>query len=72
MLGNDGDRVTPLGGFNKYGQIKGDYILLKGSVQGTPKRLLRMRKSVRENRYPSTAPQITYINTEWGKEKSNQ
>jgi hypothetical protein len=29
-----------------------------------------MRKAIRGKKYPETAPQITYINTEWGKEKS--
>jgi large subunit ribosomal protein L3 len=70
LLGNDGDRVSPTGGFNRYGVVKSDYIVIKGSVQGTPKRLIRMRKAIREITYPKTAPQITYINTEWGKEKS--
>ncbi len=70
MLGTDSARVTPAGGFNRYGQVKSDYIVIKGSVQGTPKRLIRMRKSVRETSYPTTAPQITYIHTEWGKEKT--
>nr|AJS13088.1 50S ribosomal protein L3P [uncultured archaeon] len=72
MLGNDGDRVTPSGGFNNYGMVKGDYILIKGSIQGTSKRLIRIRKAIRETKYPTTPPEIIYINTEWGKEKSNQ
>jgi large subunit ribosomal protein L3 len=70
LLGNDGARVSPTGGFNRYGVVKSDYIVIKGSVQGTPKRLIRMRKAIRKITYPKTAPQITYINTEWGKEKS--
>ena len=70
MLGNDGARVSPAGGFNRYGLVKSDYVVIKGSVQGTPKRLIRMRKAIRGKKYPETAPQITYINTEWGKEKS--
>lgn len=72
MLGNDSARVSPAGGFNRYGTVKSDYVLIKGSVQGTPKRLIRMRKAIRGTKYPETAPQITYINTEWGKEKSSQ
>jgi large subunit ribosomal protein L3 len=70
LLGSDSARVSPTGGFNRYGVVKSDYIIIKGSVQGTPKRLIRMRKAIRETIYPKTAPQITYINTEWGKEKS--
>lgn len=72
LLGSDGNRVSPAGGFNRYGPIKSEYIVIKGSVQGTPKRLIRMRKAVRESSYPETAPQITYVGTEWGKEKTAQ
>jgi large subunit ribosomal protein L3 len=72
LIGSDGARVSPKGGFNRYGQVKSDYIVIKGSVQGTPKRLIRMRKAIRETIYPKAVPHVTYINTEWGKEKSQQ
>ncbi|HIH88744.1 TPA: 50S ribosomal protein L3 [Candidatus Bathyarchaeota archaeon] len=72
LLGNEGAKVSPAGGFNRYGQVKSEYIVIKGSVQGTPKRLIRMRKSVRDSTYPKTAPQVTYVATEWGKEKTQQ
>ncbi|MEM4605536.1 MAG: 50S ribosomal protein L3 [Candidatus Pacearchaeota archaeon] len=35
------------GGFHKYGMIKGDYLILKGSVQGTRKRPLLVTKPLR-------------------------
>ena len=72
LLGSDGEKVSPKGGFNRFGPIKSDYIVIKGSVQGPPKRLIRIRKTVRTINYPETAPQITYINTEWGKEEKTQ
>ncbi len=56
LLGSDSNRVSPAGGFNRYGPIKSDYIVIKGSVQGTPKRLIRMRKAVRETIYPKDSP----------------
>jgi large subunit ribosomal protein L3 len=62
MLDNDGEKVTPKGGFKRYGQVKGDYILLKGSVMGPCKRLIKLRKSVRTLDIPEEPPQITYIN----------
>jgi large subunit ribosomal protein L3 len=62
MLDNDGDKVTPKGGFKRYGEVKGDYILLKGSVMGPCKRLIKFRKSVRTLEIPEEPPQITYIN----------
>jgi large subunit ribosomal protein L3 len=65
LLGSDGDRVTPQSGFNRYGDIRSDYLLLKGSVMGPPKRLIKLRKAARRSRYPEEAPQVTYVNTEF-------
>ncbi len=72
LLGSDSAKVSPAGGFNRYGHVKSEYVVVKGSVQGTPKRLIRMRKSIRDSTYPKTAPQVTYVATEWGKEKTQQ
>jgi large subunit ribosomal protein L3 len=72
MLGNEGPRLTPAGGFNRYGTVKGECLVIKGSVQGTPKRLIRMRKSVRGTSYPETVPQVTYVASEWNREESKQ
>lgn len=64
LLGSDGERVTPKGGFNRYGVVNGDFILIKGSVMGPAKRLIKLRKAARSSRYPEDAPQVTYIHTE--------
>lgn len=40
-------QVNPRGGFLKYGLVKGDYILLSGSVPGPKKRLVIFRKGIR-------------------------
>jgi large subunit ribosomal protein L3 len=57
------DEINRVSGFRHYGLVKNDYILVKGSVQGTVKRLVTLVRSIRPNkRYPSVAPQITYIN----------
>ena len=65
LMGSDIERITPSGGFKKYGQIKGDYVLLKGSVMGPAKRLITLRKLSRKSRYPSEPAQVTYLNTEF-------
>lgn len=65
LLGSDGERVTPRGGFNRYGDVRSEYILLKGSVMGPPKRLIKLRKAARRSRYPEEPPQVTYVNTEF-------
>lgn len=64
-LGSDGERVTPKGGFKRYGEVRSDYLLLKGSVMGPSKRLIKLRKAARRSRYPEEPPQITYINAEF-------
>jgi large subunit ribosomal protein L3e len=38
--------ITPMGGFPHYGHIKQDWIMLKGSVMGTKKRIITIRKSL--------------------------
>ena len=42
-IGNDGKDITPRGGFPHYGVIKKDYLIMKGSVPGSTKRLLKFR-----------------------------
>jgi len=61
LLGSDGERVTVRGGFNRYGEVNNDYLAVKGSVMGPPKRLLKLRKAVRRSRYPEEEPPVTYI-----------
>jgi len=65
LLGSDGERVTPKGGFNRYGVVSGDYLVVKGSVMGPAKRLIKMRRAVRRSRYPEEAPRLTYVHTEY-------
>nr|DBA19293.1 TPA: hypothetical protein GDO54_015154 [Pyxicephalus adspersus] len=38
--------ITPLGGFPHYGPVNNDYIMLKGCVVGSKKRVLTLRKSL--------------------------
>jgi large subunit ribosomal protein L3 len=65
LTGSDAERITPRGGFKGYGEVRGDYLLVKGSVMGPSKRLIKLRKAARRSRYPEEAPQVTYINTEF-------
>lgn len=60
-IGSNGSEVTPQGGFLKYGIVTGDYIMLKGSVPGPIKRLIRIRDAIRPSRTPQTAPELSYI-----------
>merc|ERR1711972_992362 len=38
--------ITPMGGFPGYGNVYQDWVMIKGSVQGTRKRLITLRKSL--------------------------
>jgi len=38
--------ITPLGGFPHYGEVKEDFLMLKGSVMGPKKRVITLRKSL--------------------------
>ncbi|MFH1774973.1 MAG: 50S ribosomal protein L3 [Methanobacteriota archaeon] len=56
--------ITPKGGFLNYGVVKGDYIILRGSVAGPRKRLIRLRPAVRPPKRKFEKPQLTYISRE--------
>jgi large subunit ribosomal protein L3 len=46
-LGVKGEEVTPSGGFMRYGPVKGDYVLLAGSIPGPTKRLVHLRRAMK-------------------------
>ncbi len=46
-LGTDAKKINPSTGFEHYGMVKGDYIILAGSVPGPVKRLVAMRENIR-------------------------
>ena len=55
--------ITPAGGFLHYGEIKSDYILVKGSVPGPAKRLIRFRDATRASGKTLHDYEITYVST---------
>ena len=46
------EELNPKSGLHKYGLLKTDYILLKGSVPGPKKRLIRLREPTRVKSKP--------------------
>ena len=63
QIGKDGKTVTPDGGFMDYGIVRNDFIIIKGSVPGPVKRLVRLRPAIRlKKQLP--APELTYISLE--------
>lgn len=62
-ISSNPEEINRIEGFRHYGVVKGDFLLVKGSVQGPTKRLVTLVRSTRPNkRYPKVAPEITYIN----------
>jgi len=65
MIGDDCSKITPVSGCPHYGVVRSDYIVVKGSVQGTPKRPLALRWGVRPPKWvPTSKPRVTYISLE--------
>lgn len=56
------EEVNVKGGFKGYGLVKGDFMIIKGSVMGPSKRLIIFRKAIRpDDNLPKVAPQIKYL-----------
>jgi len=64
-IGKDGIEVTPKGGFLRYGPVRSMYIMLKGSVPGPAKRLIRFRYPARPPKeFSESPPEIAYVSLE--------
>ncbi len=64
-IGKDGKEVTVKGGFIRYGEVNGPYMVIEGSIPGTEKRQIRLRVPARPpTEAPEAPPQVTYISLE--------
>ncbi len=65
-IGDNGDDITPKGGFLNYGAVKNSYMLVHGSVPGPSKRIVRLREPVRLTGVVKLTepPQVTFISLE--------
>lgn len=59
----DAKEINPKSGFINYGNVRGDYLIVRGSVGGPAKRLVRLRKSATRNRKGIKEPKINQIST---------
>jgi len=65
LIGENEEEINPKGGYIRYGKIKGDYLLVLGSIPGPKKRLIRIRKTIRPiTSYLVKSPDITFISRE--------
>jgi large subunit ribosomal protein L3 len=56
------DKVNPSSGFPHYGFVKNDYVLIKGSVAGPARRLVRLRYAMRKSIV--TPSSVSYVSIE--------
>jgi large subunit ribosomal protein L3 len=62
---NDVNKINPKGGFVRFGVVKSDYILIKGSLGGSRKRMLKFCFPIRKNKkIAEDAPKILNISLE--------
>ncbi len=64
-IGSDG--INPKGGWINYGPVKGDYILLSGSVPGPRKRLIMLRKGLRARKTEPLEIKGVFLESQQGK-----
>jgi len=65
LIGENEEEINPKGGFIRYGKIQGDYLLMLGSIPGSKKRLIRIRKTIKPLRsFIVQPPEITFISRE--------
>jgi large subunit ribosomal protein L3 len=55
--------INPSGGFKHYGLIKQDYVVLRGSVPGVPKRLVKLRQPIRNTHRRVIEPKVIEVMT---------
>ena len=63
-IGIKPEEINVNGGYINYGVIKNQYLLIKGSLAGPHKRLVRFTDALRPGKNTPEVPQITYISTE--------
>ena len=75
-IGENPRDINPSKGWKHYGVVKGNYLLIEGSVPGSTKRLVRLRKTIRKEPkdFPQADPvKIQYISLNFGqKEKAEE
>jgi len=61
-IGDKAEEINPKSGFIRYGVVKNTYILVKGSLGGSKKRLVRFNAAIRPHKnIPKEAPKIKQV-----------
>jgi large subunit ribosomal protein L3 len=54
-------KINPDGGYKHFGLVKGDFVILKGSVPGTYRRLIKLRSQIRNTPARVNKPKILEV-----------
>lgn len=71
-VGENPRDINPNSGWKHYGVVKGNYAIIEGSVPGSSKRLVRLRKTIRKTpkQFPQADPvRIQYISLNFGQKE---
>ena len=63
-IGENGAEITPAGGFLNYGVLRSAYVVIKGSIPGPAKRLIRIRPAIRQGEHVVRAPAIQFVSVQ--------
>jgi large subunit ribosomal protein L3 len=63
-IGENGKEITPAGGFLHYGILNSPYVLVKGSIPGPTKRLIRIRPAIRQGEHVVRKPTIQHVSVQ--------
>lgn len=64
LIGNtseEGFDINLKGGFNHFGALNGDFIVVRGSIPGVPKRLVKLRMPIRQKNTKVLEPKIVEV-----------
>ena len=54
-------KINPDGGFKHFGNVSGDFIVVKGSVPGTYRRLIKLRRQIRKESNKVVTPNVIEV-----------
>jgi large subunit ribosomal protein L3 len=60
-ISENDEGINPDGGFLHYGLVRNRYVMIKGSIPGPNKRLIRMRPAIRQREHVERTPAIEYV-----------
>jgi len=58
---NDVTNINPKGGFKHYGLVEGDYMIVRGTIPGVPKRLIKLRQPIRSKQTKNIEPKVLEV-----------